>query len=79
MYSFIEVIEDPSEKGAWIVEANLEDGGIRRALFLDADARSRALDYAAKIQPLRRSDQRRFEGVNVDGQCASHQKSLLQK
>jgi hypothetical protein len=62
--NYIEVIEDPNEPGTWIVEAQTEDGGIRRAFFVDADAESRAIAYAEIMRSQRQLHQRRFAAVN---------------
>lgn len=59
MLDQIEVVESREAPGEWIVEAQTEDGGIQRAIFIDADAKSRAEEYAAFIQFLRQHHQRR--------------------
>lgn len=64
MLDHIEVVENPNSPGEWIVEAQTEDGGIRRAIFIDADAKSRATDYAEIMRSQRLLHQRRFAVVN---------------
>lgn len=53
MLEQIEIAENPKNQGEWFVEAQTEDGGIRRALFIDADAKARAEDYARFLEGTR--------------------------
>ncbi|MCI4645761.1 MAG: hypothetical protein MRY64_13355 [Hyphomonadaceae bacterium] len=66
-----EVVRNPDNPEEWIVEAQTEDGGVRRAIFIDADAELRARDYAEIIRSQHQLRQRRFEAVNAEGQYAS--------
>lgn len=59
MLAYAEVVRNPDNPKEWIVEAQTEDGGIRRAIFIDADAELRARDYAEIIQSQYRLYQRR--------------------
>ena len=65
MFDQIEVVENPNAKGEWVVEAMTEDGGILRAIFIDADAESRARDYAEIMRSQRLLHQRRFAAVSA--------------
>ncbi|PHR83081.1 hypothetical protein [Henriciella sp.] len=46
----VEVVQSKDVSGDWIVEAQTDDGGIRRATFTDADAELRANQYAEIIR-----------------------------
>ena len=67
-----EVVQNLDNPSEWIVEAQTEDGGYRRAIFIDADAESRARDYAEIIRSQYQLHQRRFGAANGCDQCASH-------
>ena len=54
-----EVVRSSTNPDEWIVEAQTDDGGIRRAIFIDADARQRAEDYAEIIRSQYQLHQRR--------------------
>lgn len=41
-----EVVQSRERPGEWIVEAQTDDGGMRRAIFIDQDAEARARSYA---------------------------------
>ena len=71
MLSDAEVVQNPDNPTEWIVEAQTEDGGIRRAIFIDADAELRARDYAEIIRSQYQLRQRRFEAGNGEGQYAN--------
>lgn len=58
MLDHIEIVENPNAKGEWIVEGQTEDGGIRRAVFIDADAKSRAENYADFMKFLHQQNRR---------------------
>ena len=60
-----EVVENPENPGEWIVEALTDDGGIRRAIFIDADAKPRAFAYAEIIRSQGLLHRRRFEAVSA--------------
>ena len=64
MLSDAEVVQRPDNPSEWIVEAQTEDGGIRRAIFIDADAELRAHDYAAIIRSQYQLHLRRSETGN---------------
>lgn len=50
MLAEVEVVENPTTPGEWVVEGQTEDGGIRRAIFIDANAQSRAQQYASYLK-----------------------------
>lgn len=64
MLSDAEVVSNPDNPNEWIVEAQTEDGGIRRAIFIDADAELRARDYAEIIRSQHQLYRRRFAAGN---------------
>ena len=65
MLEHVEVVQSNEHPGEWIVEGQTSDGGIRRAIFIDADAQSRAEAYAEFIEFLRQQNQRTSEALSA--------------
>ena len=60
----IEIGSEKFEPLEIVVEEIISDGGVRRTIFIDCEARERANEYVSMMKLLHRFDRRRFEVVS---------------